>query len=162
MRLTRVLTQTPAMSFTNLQRSGSSLFTTPGWRGGLVVGRRTCDLVVAGSRPGRDAATYNLRQVVHTLLPLSPSSIIGYQRKLGNKQAYRVVHQPVSRGFAVFADAWLSDWLAEISADLREDGSALEVVLHDYALYKSTFTLLYFTYLTLTPWWSEIFIENTR
>ena len=26
------------------------------WHGGLVVGRRTCDLVVAGSRPGRDAA----------------------------------------------------------------------------------------------------------
>ena len=54
-----------------------------------------------------------------------------------------MVHQPVSRGFAVFADAWLSDWLAEISADLRENGSALEVVLHDYALYKSTSTLLY-------------------
>jgi len=54
-----------------------------------------------------------------------------------------VVHQPVARGFAVFADAWLSDWLAEISADLRENGSALDVVLHDYALYKSTFTLLY-------------------
>ena len=62
----------------------------------------------------------NLRQVVHTLLPLSPSSIIWYQRKLGSKRAYRVVHQPVSRGFAVFADAWLSGWLAEISADLRE------------------------------------------
>jgi len=31
-----------------------------------------------------------------------------------------VVHQPVSRGFAVFADAWLLGWLAEISADLRE------------------------------------------
>ena len=41
--------------------------------------------------------------------------------------------------------SWLSGWLAEISADLRENGSALEVVLHDYALYKSTFTLLYFT-----------------
>ena len=27
-----------------------------GWRGGLVLGRRTCDLVFAGSRPGRDAA----------------------------------------------------------------------------------------------------------
>ena len=27
-----------------------------GWRGGLVVERRTCDLVVAGSRPNRDAA----------------------------------------------------------------------------------------------------------
>ena len=48
-------------------------------------------------------------------------------RKLASKQAYHVVHQPVSRGLAVFADAWLSDWLAEISADL-ENGSALEVV----------------------------------
>jgi len=37
-----------------------------------------------------------------------------------SKQAYHVIHQPVSRGFAVFADAWLSGWLAEISADLRE------------------------------------------
>jgi len=27
------------------------------------------------------------------------------------------VHQPVSRGLAVFPDAWLSGWLAEISAD---------------------------------------------
>ena len=26
------------------------------WLTGLVVGRRTCDLVAAGSRPGRDAA----------------------------------------------------------------------------------------------------------
>jgi len=59
-----------------------------------------------------------------------------------------VVHQPVSRGLAVFVDAWLSDWLAEISADLRENGSALEVVLHDYAVYKSTFIHVYFTLLT--------------
>ena len=94
---------------------------TYGWRGGLVVGRRTCDLVVAGSRPGRDAAAQQpSRQVVHTLLLLSPSSIVWYQRKLGGKQAYRVVHQPVSRGLTVFADAWLSGWLVEISADLRE------------------------------------------
>ena len=88
------------------------------WRDGLVVGRRTCDLRVARSRPGRDAAAQQPRQVVHTLLPLSPSSIIWYQRKLGSKQLYHVVHQPVSRGLAVFADAWLSGWLAEISADL--------------------------------------------
>ena len=33
---------------------------------------------------------------------------------------------------------------AYFSADLRENGSALEVVLHDYALHKSTFTLLYY------------------
>ena len=26
------------------------------WRDGLVVGRRTCDVRVAGSRPGHDAA----------------------------------------------------------------------------------------------------------
>jgi len=54
-----------------------------------------------------------------------------------------VVHQPVSRGLAVFADAWLWGWLAEISADLRENGSASEVVLHDDALYKSTTLLFY-------------------
>ena len=75
-------------------------------------------MIVRG--PAATLLRNNLRQVVHTLLPLSPSSIIWYQRKLGSKQAYRVVHQLVSRGFAVFADAWLSGWLAEISADLRE------------------------------------------
>jgi len=32
------------------------------------------------------------------------------------------------------------------SKTAKINGSALEVVLHDYALYKSTFTLLYFTY----------------
>ena len=32
------------------------VYKSKGWRGGLVVGRPTCDLVVAGSRPGRDAA----------------------------------------------------------------------------------------------------------
>jgi len=42
------------------------------------------------------------------------------RRTLWSKQAYRVIHQPVPRGLAVFADAWLKDWLAEISADLRE------------------------------------------
>ena len=31
-----------------------------------------------------------------------------------------MIHQPLSRGLAVFAGAWLSGWLAEISADLRE------------------------------------------
>jgi len=77
-----------------------------------VVGPRTCDL----RGPAVTLLRNNLRQVVHTLLPMSPSSIIWYQQKLGSKQ----VHQPVSRGLAVFADAWLSGWLAEISADLRE------------------------------------------
>ena len=32
------------------------LWGTDGWRGGLVVGRRTCDLVVTGSRPGHNVA----------------------------------------------------------------------------------------------------------
>jgi len=55
-----------------------------------------------------------------------------------------VVHQPVSRGLAVFADAWLSP-VGLACGDQRRltgNGSALEV-LHDDALYKST-TLLYF------------------
>ena len=45
-------------SSTLLRRCGDETVNTDGlgWRGGLVVGRRTCDLVVAGSRPGRDAA----------------------------------------------------------------------------------------------------------
>ena len=61
-------------------------------------------------------------------------------------QAYHVVHQPVSRGLAVFADAWLSDWLAEISADLRENGSALEVVP-----WRCAIQIHDFTYFTLLP-----------
>jgi len=38
-------------------------------------------------------------------------------------------------------------WLSGRASDLRSSsrGFALEVVLHDYALYKSTFTLCYFT-----------------
>ena len=88
----------------------------------------------------------NLRQVVYTPLLLSPSSIIWYQRKLGGKRAYRVVHQPVLRGLAVFADAWLLGWLAEISADLRE------TVAHQRCCttmrYTNPRTLLYFTKLS--------------
>jgi len=53
-----------------------------------------------------------------------------------------MVHQPVSRGLAVFADAWLSGWLAEISADLRE------MVAHQRCSttirYTNPHTLLYF------------------
>ena len=55
-----------------------------------------------------------------------------------------MVHQPVSRGLAVFADAWLSGWRAEISADLRENGSALEVVPRRCAIQIHDFTLNFF------------------
>jgi len=78
------------------------------WR--VVDGRGKVDWSTQSSAEG---------VVLQVVSSLSPSSIIWYQRKLGSKQAYRVVHQPVSRGLAVFADAWLSGWLAEISADLR-------------------------------------------
>jgi len=43
-------------------------------------------------------------------------------------------------GLAVFADAWLLGWLAEISADLRENGSALEVVSRRCAIQIHDFT----------------------
>jgi len=52
-----------------------------------------------------------------------------------------VVHQPVSRGLAVFADAWLSSWLAEISADLRETAAWCFTTMR----YTNPRTLLYFT-----------------
>ena len=81
-----------------------------------MVGRRTSDLRVAGSRPGRDAAAQQPYASYSHPTASVTKQLIRYQRKLGSKQAYRVVHQPVSRGLAVFADAWLS----EISADLRE------------------------------------------
>ena len=60
-----------------------------------------------------------------------------------------MVHQPVSRGLAVFADAWLSRWLAEISADLRET-VAHQRWCHDNALYKSTTLLFFYFYTSLT------------
>ena len=40
------------------------------------------------------------------------------------------------------------------------NGSALEVVLHDYALYKSTFTLLYFTLLLRRKAAADKLVEN--
>ena len=85
-----------------------------------MVGRRTSDLRVAGSRPGRDAAAQQPYASYSHPTASVTKQLIRYQRKLGSKQAYHVVHQPISRGLAVFADAWLSGWLAEISADLRE------------------------------------------
>jgi len=36
-----------------------------------------------------------------TYVPLSPSSIIWYWRKLGSKQACHAIHQPRIRGLAV-------------------------------------------------------------
>ena len=108
-----------------------------------MVGRRTCDLRVAGSRPGRDAAAQQ-----HWASCSHPTASVTKQYNLvpakGSKQAYHVVHQPVSRGLAVFADAWLSGWLADISADLRVNGSALEVVPRRCAIQIHDFTLLYF------------------
>jgi len=62
---------------------------------------------------------------------------------MGSKQAYHVVHQPVSRGLAVFADAWLSGWLAEINSDLN--GSALEVVPRRCAIQIHDFTFFTFS-----------------
>ena len=51
---------------------------------------------VFDSRPGCCSVTKNHRQVSHTVLPLSPSSIKRYQQKLGAKQALRAMHWPVS------------------------------------------------------------------
>ena len=62
------------------------------WRGGVVLGRRTCNREVAGSSPGRFASRIDPGQVVHTHVPLSPSSINWYRHKLEAKQALHVTH----------------------------------------------------------------------
>ena len=69
---------------------------------------------------------------------------MGTQQKLGwgNKQAYRVIHQPVTVVSQCGAGAWLYGWLADISADLREAVAHLRRVRDD-ALNKSTVSLLY-------------------
>ena len=43
---------------------------------GLLVGRRTCDLQVAGSSPGWTPLRSGLGQATSTSVPLSPSSIL--------------------------------------------------------------------------------------
>jgi len=43
-----------------------------------MVEQQTCDQEVGGSTPGQALLYYNLMQVVHSLVPLSPSSIIWY------------------------------------------------------------------------------------
>ena len=68
-----------------------------------------------------------------------------YRRIRGSKQAYRVIHRPVSRGLAlaVFAECLAVGLVCGDQRRLTGSGSALEA-LRDDALYKSTyFTLLY-------------------
>ena len=58
------------------------------------------------------------------LLNLSPPSVVRLERVPDKSwesiQAYRVIHHPVSVVSQCSLNACVSDWLAEISADLRE------------------------------------------
>ena len=98
----------------------------PGWLcslwGGAVAQWQGVRLVIQRSRVRAPAATLlhnNLRQVVHTPLPLSPISTIWYQRKLGGKQAHHMMHQPRDRHLADLSGVWLRATETEISAALR-------------------------------------------
>ena len=65
----------------------------------LVVG-----LTIKRSQVRDQARTwlgYNFGQVVHTHVPLSPSSIIWYRRKPGHEQAYHAMHWPHVHGMLV-------------------------------------------------------------
>jgi len=68
--------------------------------------------------PSRCTVECDLGQVVYTHAPLSPSSIIWYQRKLGSKQAHRATHWPRVHGLAASAGVWLRANESEISAAL--------------------------------------------
>jgi len=60
--------------------------------GGVAVECRTRDQEVVGLTLGRALRHKNSGQVSHTYVPLSPSSITWYRRKLGSKQARRAIH----------------------------------------------------------------------
>jgi len=62
------------------------------WRRGVAVECQTRDQEVVGSRLGGALRRKNSRQVSHTYVPLSTSSIIWYRRNLGGKQARCVIH----------------------------------------------------------------------
>jgi len=55
-----------------------------------------------------------------------------------------VIHSPYPWSHSVVLVPGCTDWLAEISSDVREAVAYLRYVRDD-ALYKSTATLLYFT-----------------
>jgi len=57
-----------------------------------MVGCWINDQEVARSSPGLDRLCNNSRLVLHTHVPLSPSSIIWYWQKLGCKQAHHAMH----------------------------------------------------------------------
>jgi len=74
-----------------------------GWLGSLVR-----DFTVATSTLNRRVVGNNLRKVVHTDVPLPPSSIIWYRRKPGRKQAHNEMHQPRIPGLEIIAGVWLN------------------------------------------------------
>ena len=68
------------------------------WRGGVVLGRRTCNREVAGSSPGRSAPRNNSGQVVHnfthTHVPLFTKQYKLVPAQAGTKQALHATHWP--------------------------------------------------------------------
>jgi len=73
------------------------------WHRGVAVGHQTRDQEVAGSSLSRVLRRKNSGQVSHTYVPLSPSSIMWYRRKLGSKQTRRSTRDTLARicGLAV-------------------------------------------------------------
>jgi len=63
-----------------------------------------------------------------------------------SKQAYHMIHQPVSVVLQCSLIAWLKGLASRDQRQLRGSGGTLEVISRN-VLYKSTFTLLYFTLL---------------
>ena len=71
-----------------------------GWRGGAMVGRRTCDQEVASSIPGRARLRNDSGQVVHTQLP----------RRWHSSLVYRVVKLGIFTLFAISDDSDFVRW----------------------------------------------------
>ena len=72
----------PALLFRS-SFSSPTFSIAPVWLGGGVVRRWKSDQQVAGSTPGLRLIGCDPREIVDTHVPLLPSSIIWYRRKLG-------------------------------------------------------------------------------
>ena len=83
------------------------------WRSGYGVGLATGD---RGFDSSRCTVECDLGKVVCTHVPLSPSSMIWYQRKLGSKQAHRATHWPRVHGLAASVGVRLRANESKISA----------------------------------------------
>ena len=98
------------------------------WLGGVVVRALDLRLKIASSIPATALSSATSDQLF-THVPLSPSSIMWYQRKLGSTQAHRATHWSRVHGLAASANVCLRANKSEIRAAHGARGSGRTLLL---------------------------------